>query len=228
MKTVLILAVILFSILGCETLTQPSITSGDQTIVSSDVTTVDPVKPQVVVAPRIALYWEHTDAKHDERKPWSNALISAIDKNFETLDKASDTKSFCPKYSTLKKEQKLKAIGEFFVGLAYYESGFNPNSSSVDVGTKHDKNSWSVGLYQMSGNDSSAKLFKADYEALKNPVTNINVAVEQMRKQVKNTGLFILPNTSKYRYWAIILLNNRYQNIKGVVTRVQKHAPFCK
>lgn len=196
-------------------------TSSDVTVASSDVTTVKP-------AERIALYWENTTSPKPERKPWSDALISALDKNFATLDKATDTKRFCPKYSSLNKEKKLKALGEFFVALAYFESGYNPESSSVDVGKKDDLNSYSVGLYQMSGNDSAAKLFKADYKALKNPITNINVAVEQMRKQIVNTGLFILPNTSKYRYWAIILDGNKYNQIPKVIERVNKYAPECK
>ncbi len=191
-----------------------------QLITSSDVTTVKP-------AERIALFWENTTSPKPERKPWSDTLISALGKNFATLDTATDIKRFCPKYSSLSKEQKLKAIGEFFVALAYYESGYNPESSSVDVGTKDDLNSYSVGLYQMSGNDSAAKLFKADYKALKNPITNINVAVEQMRKQIKNTGLFILPNTSKFRYWAVILDGNKYSKVPQAIERVKKHAPMC-
>lgn len=198
-----------------------NLTSSDTTIASSDTTTVKP-------ASRIALYWENTTEKHDERKPWSDALISALDKNFATLDKATDTKIFCPKYSSLSKEQKLKAIGELFVAMAYYESSFNPESSSVDVGNKNDLNSYSVGLYQMSGNDSAAKLFKADYKALKNPITNINVAVEQMRKQIVNTGLFILPNTSKYRYWAVLLSGNKFSKVNEIISRVNKYAPECK
>lgn len=196
-------------------------TSSDTTIASSDVTTVKPVS-------RIALYWENTTEKHDERKPWSDALISALDKNFATLDKATDTKTFCPKYSTLKKEQKLKAIGEFFVGLAYYESSFNPNSSSVDVGTKSDPNSYSIGLFQVSGNDSAAKVFKADYKALKNPIVNINVAVEVFRRQVVNTGLFLLDNKDKHRYFATLLYGNKYSKIPEVIARVKKYAPECK
>ena len=195
-------------------------TSSDVTVASGDVTTVKP-------ASRIALYWEQTTEKHDERKPWSDALISALDKNFATLDKATDTKRFCPKYSSLSKEQKIKAIGELFVAMAYYESSFNPESSSVDVGNKNDLNSYSVGLYQMSGNDSAAKLFKADYKALKNPIININVAVEQMRKQIVNTGLFILPNTSKFRYWAVLLDNNKYSKVNDILARVKKNTSFC-
>lgn len=191
--------------------------------VSGDHTTVSPQNTT-----RIALYWENTTSPKPERKPWSDALISALDKNFVTLDKATDTKRFCPKYSSLSKEKKLKALGELFVAMAYFESGYNPESSSVDVGKKDDLNSYSVGLYQMSGNDSAAKLFKADYKALKNPITNINVAVEQMRKQIVNTGLFILPNTSKYRYWAVLLDNNKYSKVTQIIERVNKYAPECK
>jgi nucleoid-associated protein YgaU len=114
------------------------------------------------------------------------------------------------------------------VALSYYESGFNPKSESVDVGNKNDKGSWSVGLYQMSGNDGAAKALGVDYLGLKDPIKNINVAMYQMNTQIKNTGLFILPNSSKYRYWAIILDSNKYNKVSDVIARVQKHAAFCK
>ena len=179
-------------------------------------------------AARIALYWTNTTEAHPERKSWTVAVYDNLDKYFAVYDSAKDTIRFCPKYKSLTANQKKKVIGEFLVALSFYESSFNPKSESVDVGTKNDKGSWSVGLYQMSGNDGAAKALKVDYEGLKDPVKNINVAMYQFNTQIKNTGLFILPNTSKYRYWAVALDGNKYSQVSGILSRIQKNAPFCK
>ena len=191
---------------------------------SSDVTSSDKSLHDSV---RVPLYWENTTSKHDERIVWSDTLISEIDKNFSVFDSPTDVIKFCPKFNSLKKDQKLKAVGEFFVSIALYESGFNPDSSSVDVGTQSDKGSWSVGLFQMSGNDSSAKVFKADYLLLKNPITNIKVAVEQMRRQLASEKLYILPNSNKMRYWATILDGNKYSKLTDIVNLIKKNQPLC-
>lgn len=210
---------------GCQTLpvTQDSTIA---VVTGQDVTSAIVAPP--VASERIPLYWTNTTSPRPERKPWTAAVYANLDKYFEVYDFAADTTRICPKYKSLTVDQKKKALGEFLVALSFYESGFNPKSESVDVGTKNDKGSWSVGLFQMSGSDGAAKALRVDYFGLKDPVKNINVAMYQFNTQVKNTGLFILPNTSKYRYWAIILSGNRYSKIPEVLARVLKHAPFCK
>ena len=184
--------------------------------------------PTETLPERIALYWENTTEPHPERIPWSDELISLLSKDFDLYDKASDFKEICPKYNSLGKNLKLKSLGEFMVGLAYYESSFKPTQESVDVGTKYDKGSWSVGLYQMSANDNSAKFVGASYEDLKKPIPNIRVAMEQMKRQMKNRNKFLLDKSDSMRYWAIILKNGKYQKIKEIAARVQKQVPACK
>jgi hypothetical protein len=243
MVSLVIIIGALFIFTGCTEIVKfveegEKITSGDNTAaISSSDTTVAEIKGQDVtvstnnqpkVVERIPLYWTNTTEPHPERKPWTDAVYNNIDKYFQIYDFAADTTSFCPKYKSLSVDLKKKAIGELFVALAFYESGFNPKSESVDVGTKKDKGSWSVGLYQMSGNDGAAKALKVDYLGLKDPVKNINVALYQLNTQIKNTGLFILPNTSKYRYWAVLLSGNRYSKIPEIKARVLKYAPACK
>ena len=190
--------------------------------VQEPVTTPTPVQPEE----RIALYWENTTEPHPERAVWSDVLIAGLKEYKTTFDIAAH--EFCPKYATLNNAQQLKALGEFSVALAYYESGFNPKSNSVDVGTKGDKGSWSVGLYQLSANDNSAKKFGMTFEKLQEPTLNIMVYIEQMQKQVKLRKKFFLDNSDSMRYWAVALYNNRYSKIPEIKTRVLKHAPFCK
>lgn len=184
--------------------------------------------PEVNTPARIDLMWENTTEPHPERMAWSDALIDILRKDLPLYARADDISEICPKFKSLSPELQVKAVGEFYVALAYYESAFNPKTNSVDVGTKSDKGSWSVGLYQMSGNDDAAKVYGANFQTLQDPIVNIKVATEQMRRQIKNTNQLILPNSSKYRYWAIILRNNRYNEIESVKARVLKNAKECK
>lgn len=197
-------------------------------------TVLDPVvvKPVETPAPtvpaaRIALSWENTTEPHPERASWSDVVIAGMTEYKSTFDKAVDVTEFCPKYKSLAHELQLKALGEFSVALAYYESGYKPSTNSVDVGTKGDKGSWSVGLYQLSANDNSAKKFNMTFEKLKDPHLNIMVYVEQMQKQVSMRKKFFLENKDSMRYWAVALKGNKYSQIPGIIARVKKNAPAC-
>ncbi len=192
---------------------------------SSDITQNSPHNNHNVV-PRIALYWENTVEKHDERKPWSDFLINKISENFSSLDKAQDIEYFCPKYRSLDKNSKLKAWGELFVALAYYESGFKPSSQSVDVGTKEKRDTWSIGLFQMSVVDiENYKIqnMKYSFDDLLRPEPNIDLAVTIMAQQINKKSLIVVKSNP---YWAT-LYNGKYPKIKEIAVRVKKYAPLC-
>lgn len=178
----------------------------------------------LVPGQRIALHWEDTGAG---REAWSKEVTFAFRASFSTFDKATDWTRICPKYKSLAFEQKIEAMGEFWAAVAFYESSYNPASASVDVGTEKDKGSWSVGLYQVSANDGPNTMYGYTFETLKDPIKNIRLATEILKRQVANTGLLILPNSSKHRYWAILLEKNRYSKIPEVIARTKKHAAFC-
>lgn len=186
-----------------------------------------PVESGNEALPDISLYWENTTSPRPERKTWSQTLIAGFNEDLELYSSASDVTEFCPKYKSLSRNDKLKALGEFMVALAYYESGFNPKTESVDVGKPNDKGSWSVGLYQMSANDNSAKQVGVTYEKLKDPHLNILVAMIQLKKQISLRGKFFLDNSDSMRYWAPTLRNNKYSKIPEIKARVLKHAPKC-
>lgn len=177
---------------------------------------------------RINLSWENTTNPHPERAPWSDLLIGVLRANLSTYEAAEDITAICPHFNSLATEAKLKALGELFVATAYHESRFNPLSSSVDVGSQADKGSWSVGLYQMSANDSACKAYKASFESLKDPLVNIKCATEQMRRQIAKTGKVLLPNSSPQRYWAVLLEGNKYSKIPDIKARVLTNSPACK
>lgn len=195
------------------------------------VVSTPPPTPTPVATPasRISLSWELTTAPRPERKPWSDAVVRYLDENFSTFDSAKDFSTFCPRYGSLSRAQKLKAWGEFWVAAAYYESGFNPASASVDVGTAADKETWSVGLFQVSVVDQ-AWVFGAkrySYDQLKTALPNIDLALSIMKRQIVKTGIVALPNSSPYRYWATFLVGNKYSKIPQMKDRVVSKAPGC-
>lgn len=188
-----------------------------------------PSSKDPILTERISLYWENTTAPHPERKPWSDALVKEVRKNLTDYSKAKDITEICPKFKSLDEDQKVKAISELFTALAFYESGYNPKLSSVDVGTKGNPCSHSIGLFQVSCTDSAAKSVGATtVESLKDPLMNIKTAAEIFRRQINNCGEFILPNSSKCRYFAVLLRGNRYEKIADIKKRVLKNAPSCK
>ena len=173
---------------------------------------------------RISLSW---DSK-EERKAWSDKWIELINIDLASYEKAGDIKRICPKFFSLNKAEKAKAIGEFWVATAFYESGFNPNSQSVDVGTKDNKDSWSVGLYQLSVRDSANKKGpNYSFNELLKPFPNIHLAHIIMKRQIENCGKLILPNSSKCRYWAVILDGNKYSKVDQILLRTKSNANFC-
>jgi hypothetical protein len=186
--------------------------------------------PLATPPPRIALYWENTTAPHTERMVWSDAVIAAFKADLPTFAGAKDITVFCPKFGVLSEDQKLKALGEFWVAVAYYESGFNPKSASVDVGTKDNKDTWSVGLYQMSVTDQKnyGFPFGFDYDDLQTPLPNIKLALAVLKKQVASKGLLAIPAPQKGVYWAVLRPGGKFDKSAKIAERVKKYASFCQ
>lgn len=178
---------------------------------------------------RIALSWETVA----ERAEWSDYMISKIKANKATYDAAKDVTMICPKYASLSERDQLKAWGEYWVALGYYESSYNPKSSSVDVGNPKNRGTYSDGLYQVSETDQGGKAMTGTerfykYTDLLKPLPNIDLAVAGIfPRQIRNGGLIFLPNSSKYRYWAPTLVGNKYSKIPEIIARVKKNAPAC-
>jgi hypothetical protein len=195
----------------------------------------------------LPLSWEHTNKPHPERAAWSLKLSQQIDKHFAKFDSARDINYFCPKYSSLDKLHKTKAIGDIFVGLAYYESGFNPLSNDPDVAKINHPNNyedypeeWSVGLFQMSVVDQKAYNLKLGYifdpkqdpkkvklppNELRQPLPNIVLATEVMVKMLdKHDGVI---RVSKNPYWATLKPGGKYDKSENIRAWVLKYDPFC-
>lgn len=175
--------------------------------------------------PDPTLTWE---AQEDKRN-WSLFLKTLIEAHFETFDTAKDATRFCSNYATLSKDEKVKLWAEVFVWTSFYESGWNPKAQSVDVGSRADKNTWSIGLMQLSVVDQKSFGLISDFtfDQLLEPVPNLNLAMQIMVRQIKKTGKVILDNSDKMRYWAVLLDGNKYSKVDKITGHV-KTAVGCK
>jgi len=173
-----------------------------------------------------SLSWE---AGHDERKAWSKALLGIIEKDLEIYLLASDLPIICPKIKSLEKEKQIRAIAEFWIATIYHESGFDPRSQSVDVGSKDKRSTWSIGLTQISEIDQEWVSLdrRYSYDELLTPEPNMKLANAIMVRQINRNKKILLDNSSKDRYWAVLLVGNKYSEIKNIIERVQNKTGFC-
>lgn len=180
-----------------------------------------PTKPSVFV-----LSWDHKP----ELKPSSNAILSLLTKDVDIYSKASDMKKICPKWDGLSKDQKTVALAEFWISMAVYESSWNPKSQSVDVGKPDQKDTWSVGLWQMSVVDQKNYGFDFGYKFadLITPVPNATLAFAVMKRQITLRGKILIPKGEAGLYWAVIHPGGKYDKTDKIIERTQSKAAFCK
>jgi len=176
----------------------------------------------VQVVPRLVLSWENG---HSERAGWSDYLVELVRAEIETYRSAQDVTWFCPSFKQLGEEDQVRAIAELWVAVAYHESGFNPSAASVDVGSQSDKNTWSVGLFQMSVVDQRSYNLPLGlyYSDLVQSLPNIRLAQAVAVRQIKKRGLLVVPSSP---YWAV-LYHGKYDQTAGIKFAVRKYAPKC-
>lgn len=176
---------------------------------------------------RIALSWE---SKSPTRAEWSDVLTGLIRENLHVYNGAKDITRIVPNWANLSSDQKIKALGEFFVALCTRESSWDPSETSVDVGTKGDKSSWSIGLFQMSVRDWQNDPKKGGpgftFEQLVTAIPGIRLFHRAMILQIQNTGKLILKMGEKHYYWAPILEGNKYYDLPDILADMKKAASF--
>ena len=178
----------------------------------------------------LPLSWENTTEPHPERKAWSLALSTMLDGTIQTYLSAKDIELFCPKIKSLDKQKQIKAIAEMWVAIGYYESGYDPNSQSVDVGSKDDKDSWSIGLMQMSVTDQESYGIEMglDFKKLLMPENNIKLALAIMKQQIQKYGVIAIPLGGKGLYWATIHPGGSYDETQNIIKRAKDKTGFCQ
>jgi hypothetical protein len=173
-----------------------------------------------------ALAWE--SSSHPERLEWSTSLYGIVNEHFAALDKAKDISNFCPSYSSLSKDQKINLWAELFASDAYYESSWDPTEYSVDVGTQNDKDTWSVGLLQMSVIDQQSYNLSLGYDFadLQTADKNLELGVTIMALQVAKYGTVLIDVGSPGLYWSTLHPGGEYDQ-SAAIEKTTKSLNFC-
>jgi hypothetical protein len=212
MKVLILLQLVVFwaSAVGCE-------------VQKAAVVAPQPTATPVVVAPVVTLGWEKN---HPERKVNTDALVELVEES--GITNATDMDFFCPMYSHLQNYQKVWVASEMIVWTAYYESAWDPTAASVDVGDVAHKDTWSVGLMQMSVTDqeSYGLKFGYTYDDLKKAIPNLRLAVAVMGQQVKKRGTILIGLGKPGLYWATLHPGGKYDQSAKIKANVLK-LEFC-
>ncbi len=184
------------------------------------------------------LAWE--SQKNPERKKWSKSAYQTIESVFSTLDSAKDAYRFCPNYDNLNHSEKVNFWGQFFAGLAYFESGWKPTSRRQESELGQDSLTrlpvFSEGLLQLSYQDTKwASYCKFDWstdrhlsprdpsKTILSPYLNLDCGIRIMARQIKKTHALVL---SRGVYWATLKSGGRYPRMDGIA-RYTKKLSFC-
>lgn len=158
-------------------------------------------------------------------KPEWAAFVSGMigGEFFAVFDSAKDAEMIYPGYRTLTKEQRVKVWVEFIKWVTYYECSWDPGSDDVDVGKKNDKDTWSVGLLQLSVVDQPnyGLRFGLTFEDLKNPIKNLDLGIRIMAKLIAEHGKVMIPK-GEGPYWATLASGNKNQKIAQIVSKVKR------
>lgn len=162
-----------------------------------------PPPPELLVQ---ALAWEDGTP---ERAAWSAELRKQVANNLTSLSKASDMAGFCPAYASLSNDQKVEVLADLMVGIARYESNYDPHQiyhEPPPLGVD------SVGLFQLSYEDGFTwcMLDRAS-KSLEDPLNNIRCAVPKMARLVAKDKVLAGGSTNANalglaRYWSVMRL----------------------
>jgi Transglycosylase SLT domain len=164
---------------------------------------------EAMPAARVALDWE---AGHPERAAWSDALLADLNAHYDSLVQAADAVRLHPQWPTLSRAQRLVVLAELFVWTAYYESNWNPSDFSLDVGNRSDRDTWSVGLLQLSVVDQANHDIPLGYSFadLQDSIKNIRLGVAILARQIDRHGKILIPAGESGVYWSTLHPGGKY------------------
>lgn len=163
-----------------------------------------------------------SSASSEWQQEWTEFLVRKVSAKIMTFLKAEDIERLYPNFHVLDLDEKILVIVEFIKQLCFFECGFNPKSYSVDVGSNNDKDTWSVGLMQLSVCDQNSYglKFGYDFNALQDPLKNLNLGVEIMCKIIEKRGKIFIERGESGLYWAVIHPGGRYDKTDAILSRV--------
>jgi hypothetical protein len=172
--------------------------------------TLPVVTPPTEVKP-IPLAW---DGKHSQAKAWTETLLAELDKTKLMSNMPTDILDYCPNYSRASASERRVFWANLFAIIVKYECSFNPLSSSVDVGVAGNKDTYSVGLFQMSVVDQKNYRLSLGftYDDLLDGSKNIQLAIpiaSHLITQDNRIGGKVAGNwKGMARYWAVMRLSS--------------------
>lgn len=193
------------------------------------------------------LAWENNERLKMTTSKWTKMIYQIIEKETPELlgeNIADDVEIFCPKYRTLRDSQRMNFWGQLIVGIAKYESGWNPITSSVEVnmtGTDSvtGKHIASEGLLQLSYQDDQNYPIKCGFDWNKDknltqkdprktifdPYLNLNCGIQIFANQLKRFQLIVVKDTRQL-YWSVIFegQSNKIKEIAAMTNSLS----FCK
>lgn len=236
----------LFLAAGCGSLHVKDTPKTPAPVVKEEpATEIPPIVVKPVEGKRVSLNWENTTEPHPERAPWSDYLLTLVDDNLASFEKAGDITTACPKFRSLTREEKKHALATLIVAAVYHESGYSPVSrmwekklggKAYPIDPITGKYVYSEGLLQISYQDVQwAKYCKLNWsvdillketdpkKTILDPYINLHCGVNIMARQVVSKGV-IFP---KYGYWAVMNTGSKYSEVKDIIVRTKKYAPQC-
>ena len=161
--------------------------------------------------------------KPDIKKSWPNAdWQQEVYKRVQDMPKVSDGKEFCPNGMTPENWVHLLSA------VAYYESGYSP----AKVYREKFRNGrgeliLSTGLFQISYEQSRHRDYgypRVTTEQLKDPITNIDIAVKIAKRIVGGNGVVTNHSGSSWkgmaRAWSVMRPSGKLSQIKA---RMREH-----
>ncbi|MDG0816700.1 hypothetical protein [Bdellovibrio svalbardensis] len=212
---------------------------GSTTTPGTDTPGTTEPTPPVSSYKMTALAWE-TSTK-PERTKWSLYLQDILLNKWNSLlAGADDIETFCPKYYKLDNDQRANAWAALFVGVAKFESGYDPtmrfHESTMGTDGITGQPVYSEGLLQLSYQDIQGYPFcDFDWNKDKNlsvkdpkkdvldPYKNLYCGVGIMAKIISRKGQITV---SSGAYWSTLRSGGRYQHISEIAAIVKK-LPFC-
>lgn len=164
--------------------------------------------------------------KYEWEPEWTESLHKLIEGKLETFSAAKDIEVIYPNFRLLNNSQKVEVLAEFFKWLAYYESGWNPSSQSVDVGVDGHPDSYSIGLLQVSVDDQKNLGIPLGYDffQLLAPLANLILGIEIMCNQIRKRGKILISRGEKGNpglYWATLCPGGRYDKSQEIISKVR-------
>ncbi|MFZ3230509.1 MAG: hypothetical protein WA160_09925 [Pseudobdellovibrio sp.] len=207
---------------------------------TADIVPTIPTSPIVKMEP---LAWEKTVLNSPLWSAYIYSVISLEESQMLNSDAALDTDLFCPRFKQLNKSQRLNFWGQLIVGVAKFESGWDPTNRMIETSMGTDSITGqqiaSEGLLQMSYQDvpnwnnicefdwNFDKAFsirnpRDPRKTILDPYKNLRCGIKIFAKLLKSKQLISFDDGA---YWAVLRKTKR--NHVSEIADYTKSLSFC-